>query len=201
MGGLLTLAANSWFSYEKPSPPVQPVNTEGELFKYWASDDESLWDLNEEVKPPECSFWDGSVQFESALCNHFSLSRISSSVHTKATGRALRCAAFVDTECVLSPEIGLSIPAAFVYDGSGMKMIIAPTLTNLENGKISKVRLQDPVDGSSRGVVEFNNSIKIEFMEGGGSRAPVVEVLTGADAFCVQLLRKAFDDSCWHALD
>ena len=38
-------------------------------------------------------------------------------------------------------------------------------------------------------------------MQAGGSRAPVVEVLSGSDAFCVQLLRAAFVRECWDNLD
>jgi hypothetical protein len=201
IGSAVTLAASAWFSSESAPPPLRAVTNDGVIFEPWLADDESLWDGREEPRAPECTFWNHTVQFESPLCSHFSLSRMSSSVHSRATSRALRCAAHHETECVLSPEIGVAIPAAFTYDHAGqtMRMLIAPRFLEHESER-RRVRLQDPGDESMRGSVELNHSVRVEFLPG-GSRAPAVEVLAGAESYCVQLLRMAFGPACWAALD
>jgi len=133
----------------------------------------------------------------------------------RAIDRANRCAAFYETECVISPEIGVSIPAAFVYDkteGTTMRMLIAPRIISSPkvggdtvgdgwaNMDVRAIRVQDPEEKTNGRVTEFNHTIKVEYLPG-GSRAPVSETLTGSDAYCVQLLRAAFVEDCWKQLD
>jgi hypothetical protein len=122
---------------------------------------------------------------------------------SRAIERAVRCAAWHETECVLSPEVGVSIPAAFVYDpeSTGMRMIIAPrVLPSMDTVDVRTVRVQDITEKTNGRVLEFNFSTRVEFLPG-GSRAPVSETLTGSDAYCVQLLRAAFSEDCWRNLD
>jgi hypothetical protein len=125
---------------------------------------------------------------------------MASSGASRAIERAVRCAAFFETECVLSPEIGVSIPAAFVYDpsGEGMRMLIAPRI--LDGNDTRTVRVQDPEENTNGWILELNRTIRVEYLPG-GSRTPVSESLTGSDAYCVQLLRSAFVDECWQQLD
>ena len=172
------------------------------MFAHWAMDDETLWSEGQYIEP-NCSWWNGSVTYTSDLCSHFSLSRMASNSAGRAIERAVRCAAHYETECVISPEIGVSIPAAFVYDpeGSGMRMLIAPrVLPQATTPDVRTVRVQDPEEQTSGRLVEFNHSVRIEYLPG-GSRAPVSETLNGSDAYCVQLLRAAFVDECWQQLD
>jgi hypothetical protein len=164
------------------------------------------------------------VVYSSDLCSHFSLGRMASNIASRATHRAVQCAVHADTDCVLSAEIGVSVPAAFVYDpsGVGMRMIIAPRILSYAKPPMSRdpssgpasssdseapstpepkaVRIQDPYQKTNGRVVEFNNSLTVEYLPG-GSRAPVSETLTGSDAYCVQLLRAAFSEECWAQLD
>ena len=119
----------------------------------------------------------------------------------KAIARAVRCAAYYETECVISPEIGVSIPAAFVYDEAttSMKMIIAPRLLPHDTGATGLL-LQDPAETMAHRAMVFNRSVLVEYLPG-GKRAPVTEVLVNHSAWCVQLLRLAFVDECWESLD
>ena len=123
----------------------------------------------------------------------------------RAIDRAVKCAAHYETDCVLSAEIGVSIPAAFVYDptGTGMRMLIAPRLYPNASGTeddLAMVRVNDQEDLSSGFQMQLNRSVRVEYLPG-GSRAPVTEVLTSTDAYCVQLLRHAYSASCWEQLD
>ena len=204
-GGLMTfLAASSWLGSSPPPPQaVVPATDDGAIFQKWALDDQSVWtdDTGQQLEP-NCSWWNGSVVYTSDLCSHFSLSRMATNIAGRAIERAVRCAAWYETECVISPEIGVSIPAAFVYDPSGeggMRMLIAPRI--VENGNDTRtIRVQDPDEKTNGRTLKLNHTIRVEYLPG-GSRTPVSEVLNGSDAFCVQLLRSAFVDECWQHLD
>lgn len=202
--GLVTvLAATGWLSSSPPpAQPVVPATKDGAVFQSWAMDEESVWsDASTKHVEPNCTWWNGTVTYTSDLCSHFSLSRMASNSAGRAVDRAVRCAAWFETECVLSPEIGVSIPAAFVYDpdSSGMRMLIAPRILDTGNDTRT-VRVQDPAELTSGRVIELNHTIRVEYLPG-GSRTPVSEALNGSDAYCVQLLRAAFVDECWQQLD
>lgn len=216
-GALATvLAAGGLFGGgPPPSPPKVRATVDGAVFDDWASEANDYWSEGAAGVEPECRWWNGSVTFTSDLCSHFSLSRMASNSAGRAIERAVRCAAWHETECVLSPEIGVSIPAAFVYDpeGSGMRMIIAPRVlppvalkdlppgaTPLDVPDVRTVRVQDVTEKTNGRVLEFNHTLRAEFLPG-GSRAPVSETFTGSDAYCVQLLRAAFSEECWSRLD
>lgn len=202
-GFVTMLAATGWYSASPPpAQPVVPATRDGALFAHWAMDDDSVWNEGGSHMEPNCSWWNGTVVYESDLCSHFSLSRMASNSASRAIDRATRCAAHYETECVLSPEIGVSIPAAFIYDweGSSMRMLIAPRIVNPVGEDVRSIRVQDPEEKTSGRVVELNHTIKVEYLPG-GSRTPVSEVLNGTDAYCVQLLRSAFVEECWKQLD
>lgn len=203
LGSFFTLiAASSWYSTRPAEQAVVPATKDGAVFAHWTSDDETLWSDGAYIEP-NCSWWNGTVSYTSDLCSHFSLSRMASNNAGRAIERAVKCAAHYETECVIAPEIGVSIPAAFVYDpeGTGMRMIIAPRiLPPADLPDVRTIRVQDPDEQTSGRLVEFNHSIHIEYLPG-GSRAPVSETLNGSDAYCVQLLRAAFVDECWAQLD
>lgn len=213
------LAAGGLFGGGPPPPPPKVRATvDGAVFDEWASEvNDQYWSEGAAHVEPECQWWNGSVTFTSDLCSHFSLSRMASNSAGRAIERAVRCAAWHETECVLSPEIGVSIPAAFVYDpeSAGMRMIIAPRMLPLilpaqpvsvgEPEKpyafdVRTVRVQDVTEKTNGRVLELNYTTRIEFLPG-GSRAPVSETLTGSDSYCVQLLRSAFSEDCWRNLD
>ena len=202
-GALFTVAAtSSWLGVAPPPtpPPVVSATSGGAIFDHWAMDDESIFSENVPMEP-NCTFWNNSVVYTSELCSHFSLSRIATGMTNRAVDRAVKCAAWYETDCVISPEIGVSIPAAFVYDPehSGLRMVVAPRLIPFDS-EVRTVRVADQ-SGTTNGFIrQFNLSVKAEYLPG-GSRTPVTEVFNGSDAYCIQTLRAAFDDECWRALD
>lgn len=202
-GALFTVAAtSSWLGVAPPPtpPPVVSATSGGAIFDHWAMDDESIFSENVPMEP-NCTFWNNSVVYTSELCSHFSLSRIATGMTNRAVDRAVKCAAWYETDCVISPEIGVSIPAAFVYDPehSGLRMVVAPRLIPFDS-EVRTVRVADQ-SGTTNGFIrQFNLTIKAEYLPG-GSRTPVTEVFNGSDAYCIQTLRAAFDDECWRALD
>ena len=176
-------------------PPAVNINTDGSFL--------SPWQYDEHVEPPPCNFYNATYQYTGALCSHFALARMSQSTQQEAFNRALSCAAYYETDCILSPEIGLSIPAAFVYDPeNGLKMVIAPKLTDTsEAGDAEErlVELRDP-DGKKRVQIHMQTAVGVEYLLG-GKRLVTTETLYNTSAYCVQMLRLAFDTSCWQEID
>ena len=170
-----------------------------------------LWDAPPETVPvsgagyltewdyaaPECRWANGSNVF-SGMCSPLATSRMPHSTREEAMERALSCAALHETECVLSAEIGLAVPAAFIYDDrQGLRMVTAPSLLPLD-APVASVRLQDPGGGPSR-TLRLNRSIEVEYLDH-EARAVVAERLEGEAAYCVQLLRLLFEPACWRAV-
>tara|TARA_R110002050_G_scaffold4710_3_gene22420 strand:+ start:35 stop:709 length:675 start_codon:yes stop_codon:yes gene_type:complete len=147
-----------------------------------------------------CDWWNGSLTYDTGFCNHFTISRMQQTVVDRSVERAIRCAAHYETECVLSFEIGLSIPSCFFYDRSvGMRMITAPRILSGEDEVT--VRADDPTQSSFVGHMhKFNRTIQVEFLPG-GSRRPATETLHNSSAWCVQLLRAGISPGCWATLD
>ena len=105
--------------------------------------------------------------------------------------------------CILSPEIGLALPAAFLYDhaSASMHMLVAPKLLPHDAESVH-VRISPP-DGdgvTSTRTILFNRSVEVEYLDG-KTKHLVRKTMEGNDAFCVQLLRHAFEPACWAALD
>ena len=193
---LFTLLGGGLWLLDDPKPVVN-VNEGSSFMSAWPSEAVSGSSL-----PPECAFWNQSVIFSSDMCSLFVVNR-AAAAYKAASSRALRCSAAYGTECVLSPEIGLAMPAAFLYDykTSVMRMLIAPKLLPHESTQ-THVRTSPP---DSDGITQtrtlvLNESVWVEFLDG-ESKSLGSEALSGDAAFCVQLLRQAFEPSCWAALD
>lgn len=157
----------------------------------------------EDSNAPECNFYNASFQYTGALCSHFALARMSAAVQAEALNRALTCAAFYETDCILSPEIGLSVPAAFVYDEKeGLKMAIAPKIVSFPEttAVIRTIELRDPADDTVIKHVEMHDSVDVEFLHG-GTKSMRRHVFNGSASYCVQLLRVAIEQSCWNEID
>ena len=147
----------------------------------------------------KCSFYDGTEQYDDSLCNHFSISRLYRSNHDEAVRRAGVCAAEAEVECVLSTEIGMGFPAAFVFNDGAMRAIVAPQLLPHESENAT-FQVYDPYTKRYTGAYVFDRSIKAEFLDG-QDRHPTTEILNGTSAYCVLLLRQAFTPKCWAALE
>ena len=194
--GLLTLLGGGLWLVDDP-PPVVYVNKDNALFDPWPSEA-----LTGSSLPPECTFYNQSVVFSSELCSLFVVNRVAA-LYNAASTRAMRCAAAFGVECVLSPEIGLAMPAAFLYDHAtaSMKMLVAPKLLPHESAQ-THVRVSPP-DGdgiTSTRTVVFNETVMVEYLDG-QTKSLRTGPLALEEAFCVQLLRHAFEPACWTALD
>ena len=194
--GLLTLLGGSLWLVDDP-PPVVYVNKNNDLFATWPSES-----FGGATQPPECSFYNQSVTFSSELCSLFVVNRVAA-LYQRASQRALSCAAAYGGECILSPEIGLGMPAAFLYDHAtaSMRMLVAPKLMPMES-ELVHVRVAPP-DGDGITVTRtmvFNHTVSVEYLDG-KTKNLVKETLVASDAFCVQLLRHSFEPTCWEALD
>lgn len=173
------------------------------LLSTWASEDLAF--DGDEPLAGECNFFNFSRAYTAGFCDPFSVSRMQASTVRAAADRALRCAAKHAVECVLSAEVGFAVPAAFVsrHDGSGgMHAIVAPRMLQLPRASTSSnyVRVAAP-DGASFSstTLQFNDSVKVEYVT--TSKKVETTILTGSDAFCLQLLRVAFHSDCWKQLD
>ena len=183
------------FWSSRTSPLVVKVNEGDSLLSVWPSESyDSPVD-----SAPECRFWNRSVVYESTLCSHLAVSRPSSSP-SRALQRALSCAAVFETECVLSPEIGLSVPALFVNSHASADMIhmIAPKI--LEREEAVYVKIAAPDGASTTETRSMSRRVRVEYLDG-KTRRMKIESVTDETAFCVQLLRSAFSEACWQKID
>ena len=196
VAGLVTLLSGGLWLVDDQRPVV-PVNEPTSFMSAWPSEAVAGSSL-----PPECAFWDQSVVFSDEMCSLFVVNR-AAAAYPSASARAMRCAASFGVECVLSPEIGLAMPAAFLYDytTSSMRMLVAPRLLPSESAQ-AHVRVSPP---DSDGITQtrtlvLNETVRVEYLDG-QSKALGTGVLQRDEAFCVQLLRQAFEPTCWNALD
>jgi hypothetical protein len=189
---LVAAAAFAFEEYWSNKQPLVDVTRDGSFLSDWDWDD----------KVPPCSFFNGSYEYTGGLCSHFALARMSSATQIESTDRALACAAHFQTDCILSPEVGLSIPAAFIYDQfAGLKMVIAPKILLLteHNSTVKRIGFQNP-DSRTSITMHFNDTINVQYLRG-GTRVMESETMSGSSAYCVQLLRRAFDGQCWREID
>ena len=196
LAGLVTLLGGSVWFMDMPKPVVH-VNEHSSFMSAWPSEA-----IGSSGLPPECAFWNQSVIFSDEMCSLFVVNR-AAAAYASASARAMRCTAAYGTECVLSPEIGLAMPAAFLYDHatSSMRMLIAPKLLPHESTQ-QHVRVSPP---DSDGITQtrthvLNETVRVEYLDG-QSKGLGSGLLQQEEAFCVQLLRLAFEPACWKALD
>ena len=208
VAGLFALLSGGTFWFAVPQEdvlldlPVVRVNDDDSLMAHWASEDIGA-DAN---APPECAWWQLNETYADDLCSHFTIARLSATP-ARARARAQRCAASAGAECVLSVEVGLGVPAAFLNDyASGvMLMILAPRFLPLEGGRSSAsqhVRASSPDGDGIMGTRTFifNRTVNVEFFDG-ESKAMHVREFEGDESYCVQMLRAAFAPGCWAKLD
>jgi hypothetical protein len=200
---LTTLLGSSMLAPTPPIPMSEPMRIDDALLSTWTSED--LTTNSDDPLDGECAFFNFSRTYASSYCDPFSISRMQSSTIRAAADRALKCAAKHEAECVLSAEVGFAVPAAFVSDHgseSGMLAIVAPRVLAGADGTAEEnyVRVSPP-GGSGFGshTLKFNNTLTAEFMT--MNKRVETRTFTGPEAFCVQLLRVAFDASCWVELD
>lgn len=206
--GAATLLGGSWLVGNSNDPrgneaflrslPTVKINEDDSLLAHWPSE---AFGAHASAKP-ECKWWSMQVTYDAGLCSHFTISRLSGAP-ARALVRASACAAEHGVECVLSPEVGLGVPAAFVnnHERGELQMVLAPRLLPLDAAR-QHVRARPP-DGdglTNTRTFVFNRTIRAEFFDG-VTKSMHTREFHGDDAFCVQLLRASFAPSCWETLD
>lgn len=224
-GGAVVTATLSYLGLisTEADPVLSFVNPEDELLEAWDMDSNAS-------AAPECRFVDGSKVYESRLCTHFVIGRAASSP-PRAFERALACAAKFQTSCVLSPEIGLAVPAVFLVHATETTMVLAPRVhAPLDNSTVG-VRLRDPSNALNTRKIRFNKTVSVSYLVQASARTPPTRVVAspfhphvrlwhassgeldgrsrrqesrvfdGGDAHCISLLRVSFAPSCWENID
>jgi len=204
--GFVALLGGGSYLLKEPHPdlanlPVVKINSDDSLISVWPS--EAL-DADHDAAP-ECEWWHMNETYDAGLCSHFTINRLSATP-TKALARAQRCAAAAGAECILSPEVGYGIPAAFINNHALglMVMVLAPRFLPLEEGRSSAtqhVRVSPPDGDGLLGTrtFVFNQTVNVEYFDGLG-KAMHVKEFTGQEAYCVQLLHASFTYECWERL-
>ena len=209
-GGLYLLSSALSGAWKSPPPPSPLAEELSAHMKSWPSDyyqPPAGYDkhVRADAVDEDCVAFNGT-SYDPLGCSRIAVGRMAAAAVRLAEKRAVACGVAMGTDCILGPEVGLNIPAVFVYEhGAGMRALLAPRpLKAPEGSEPRRVRLLDPrtenaLDGPA---VRFNSSINVEFMlvSGGNTRLETSE-LNGTAAYCVQLLRHAYPPTCWKALD
>ena len=193
------VCAGWWGSNQEVEIPVValPVAYDGTMFSEWPSEQDG-WPVD---AAPECDWWNGTYYYDITFCSHMSVTRMPAMYAQQALARATRCAVHGATDCVLSGEIGLNMPAAFVWDEShGMRMVLAPKLVEVPGAERKTVRLQDPEGEHPNQLFDFHGEVRIEHLKAATRTMETLE-LQGNDAYCLQALRRAVVPTCWESLD
>ena len=82
-------------------------------------------------------------------------------------------------------------------------MVIAPKLVDTVEPSVEVedrlVELRDP-DGKRHTQLEMKTEVSVEYLQGGARRMSV-DTFDHTAAYCIQMLRVAFDKSCWAEID
>ena len=145
---------------------------------------------------------------EDMTCEAIDLRRSTGSQLYSALDRAERCARASGETCILSHEVGFSVPSVFMYNASlaRMRIMMVPHLDDEYASTQLKARVLvgDPLqetmhtnDHSTREML-FAKSIKVKYLEGAGASGIRDEhaVLEGYEAYCVQLLNYSLTEAC-----
>lgn len=189
-GGLAALLATySW------SPAS---NVSSEVVKHTSADQAAT-----ELSPSACKWAQTNTDWNPDACNSLAIRHYSPSEAAVDLALATYCALQYKTDCILGLEVGLQIPAAFVYDSlKGMKMLVAPVVNFDANATDSpkNIKVSNPSDLTNFKVFTFHETLDVEFIDG-STQMMQTERMQGAAAYCVQYLRHTVNSSCWQKLD
>jgi hypothetical protein len=155
-----------------------------------------------------CQWWSPDVGRDTTHdCSGGSLRAALGSGVADALRTADKCARAAGVHCILSAEVGLELPAVFIWDmkSDSMRAILAPRRQmQYESTQIkSRVRVGHPLDPSAvAGDVhakEFvmSKSVQVEYVDGrSGSVKMVHATFNESDAYCVQLLDQSVSEEC-----
>lgn len=145
--------------------------------------------------PPPCAWTGADTVYSSPMCTHFMIGRTPQDAISSARERALACASLASTSCVLSPEVGFSVPAVFVYDEEkGMKTLIAPRVDE-QVGDANEVHVLHPVTEARLSTNALFDELLVETQVDSIRRLEQLRI-EGEAAHCVQLLWLHYSTEC-----
>ena len=145
--------------------------------------------------PPPCAWTKAETVYSSPMCTHFMIGRTPQDAILSARERALACASLASTSCVLSPEVGFSVPAVFVYDEEkGIKTLIAPRVDK-RMGQAAETHVLHPVTEARLATKTMFDELIVETQVDSIRRLEQLR-LEGEAAHCVQLLWSHYSSEC-----
>ena len=157
----------------------------------------------------ECQWYTPDMGIlEELECQAIDLRHATGSDLYSALDKAERCARASGETCVLSHEVGFSVPTVFVYNASlaRMRAIMVPNADrpHFDAQLKARVLVGDPLeevmqsgDARTRDFV-FAKTIKVKFL-GAASGIGLKDeytILEDNEAYCVQLLNATLTDEC-----
>ena len=155
-----------------------------------------------------CRWWTPEMGRQTdTLCSAFALRRLmGSDALARSLERAKQCAILHGTDCVLSHEVELQVPAVMLWDSatSAMRMYLLPRVvpspegTLYEERRIAVVRppFDDDVARSRTPlVVLMNRTVEVDHVST-TSHARESEQLLDDNAYCMQMLKLTIPDRC-----
>jgi hypothetical protein len=181
-----------------PSPDdfAPPVNVES----CEDSESEEISPLEDEEKDVTCTWWNGSKGQQSTnVCSSSTFARMGRTTWAWASRVAQGCASLSGDSCILSHEVGLEIPAVFIYETSELRMrpLLFPRIVeqNITQRRIS-IALHAAQNESNQKTLQLNmhSTVEVEYFD--EMRELRKEHLKGGDGYCVQLLHHSLSDDC-----
>jgi hypothetical protein len=166
------------------------------LFETWEGELELVM---EGFADAPCSFLSNhSIKYESdTACNRAAASKLAPAIAKRGVLRASACARKTGFECVVGPEIGLSVPTFFVFHEGEMKAFVVPEAVNVagENHTIDVLTVgHDSVHRHVR-LMDVPSVVSLSYVSETGAHVKAFN--STAVASCYFLLRQAFSSACW----
>ena len=156
----------------------------------------------------ECLWWTSAIGNETDVsCEEWIIRHLLGLERLeRALVRAGRCAQRAVETCVLSHEVGLELPAAFVWNGTEgrMRLFLMPRTSVRSNARTRRVALLAPGSRASDApthetMLDFATEVLVEHYDA-WSHEMRTEVLTEDAAYCLQLLRLSVPTECADAM-
>lgn len=158
-----------------------------------------------------CDWW--HISFERRthmMCNSYSFARTKGFSMSKLTAAAQKCSGIQGTvvECVLTHEVGSTVPGFFVHDANcqagEMRPYIYPgqtdvldTLAVSSKGLTQTVKINDPRRKDAFDIVTMQKEVSISYLHNLNGQLQIThEVLNGTAAQCMQLLEMSIEEGC-----
>lgn len=158
-----------------------------------------------------CDWWHmNSGRRTHMMCNSYSFARTKTFSMSKLAAAAQKCSGIQGTvvECVLTHEVGSTVPGFFVHDtncqAGHMRPYIYPSRTDVLDtsavsikGMMQTVKINDPRRKDDSDIVTMQKEVSVSHLQNlNGQLQITYEVLNGTAAQCMQLLEMSIEEGC-----